>query len=146
MMSNLEVHIPAGFPLEKQLFLARYTDDQKGRIILNRASIRRGLGEGLSAVEMLNFLADHVQGGLQTNVPHLIEEVSEKAGHVLVGGEPVRIEANNHILLDELVHQKRFLPFIKERSGDKKVLLRRDTDLKKLMEELRKAGYTPRAM
>jgi hypothetical protein len=146
MMPNLEVHIPSGFPLEKQLFLARFTDDQKGRIILNRASIRRGLGEGLSASEMLSFLSDHVQGGLQSNVPHLIEEVSEKAGHVLVGGEPIRIEANNHILVDELVHQKRFLPFIKERSGDKKVLLRRDTDLKKLMEELRKAGYTPRAM
>ncbi len=146
MPPNLEIHIPLGFPIEKQLYLSRFTDDQKGRIILNRASIRRGLNENLSIREMQDFLSQHVQGGLPPNVPHLLEEVSEKAGHILIGGEPARLEVHNHNVLDEIMVQKQFLPFISERSSGRKVLLRHDADLRELMNELKRAGYTPRSV
>lgn len=143
---NMEILIPSSFPLEKQLFLARFTDDQKGRIILNRASIRRGLADGLTTREMMDFLVEHTQGYLPSNVEHLLVEVGEKASHIMVGGEPVRLEVHNQNLLDELLKKKQITPFIQERSGEKKVLIRRGVDLRKLMDELRKAGYTPRPL
>lgn len=143
---NLEILIPGNFPLEKQLFLARFTDDQKGRIILNRASIRRGLMDGLTVREMHDFLLEHTQGYLPPNVEHLLEEVGEKVGLILVGGEPIRLEVSSQAMLDELVVQKQFMPFIQERFGEKKALLRRGTDLRRLMEELKRAGYTPRPL
>jgi hypothetical protein len=128
------------------LYLSRFTDDQKGRILLNRASIRRGLAESLSVREMLEFLNQHVEGGLPPNAPHLLEEVGEKAGQVMIGGEPIRMEVHNHALLDELMVQKQFSSFIGERSSEKKALLRSGIDLNKLIDELRRAGYTPRTM
>ncbi len=146
ILPNLEVHIPPGFPLEKQLYLARFTDDQKGRIILNRASMRRGLFEGLSVREILDFLREHTGGEIPHNLPFLLEEVEEKLGNVLVGGDPKRIEVNHHALLDELLDKKQFLEFIQERSGERRALLRPGTDAKKLIEELRRAGYTPRTL
>jgi hypothetical protein len=75
-----------------------------------------------------------------------LEEVEEKLGNVLVGGDPKRIEVNHHALLDELLDKKQFTEFIQERSGERRALLRPGTDAKKLMEELRRAGYTPRTL
>lgn len=143
---NLEIVIPSNFLLEKQLYLARFTDDQKGRILLNRASVRRGLADGLSIKEMQDFLEEYSQASLLPNAIHLLEEVNEKAAHVLVGGEPVRLEVTNQGLLDELLLKEQFHPFIQERDSEKRAILRRGTDLKKLMEELRRAGYTPRTL
>ncbi len=146
MMPNLEIHIPDGFPIEKQLYLSRFTDDQKGRILLNRTSIRRGLADGLSVKEMQDFLKEHVQNDPPPNALHLLEEVGEKVGHVLIGGEPVRVEVQHHAVLDELMIQKRFLPYIGERSNQKQLFLKHDADLNKFVEELRKAGFTPRSI
>ncbi len=142
--SNLEITVPAGFPLEKQLYLARFTDDHKGRILITRAAIRRGLEDGLSAREMRQFLWEHNQGSIPGNLDHMIAEVVEKTGNIFVGGEPVSLEVSDHMLLDELLMQKRFLPFIQERAGARRAFLRSGTDLNKLMEELRSAGYSPR--
>ncbi|TKJ42580.1 hypothetical protein CEE37_02505 [candidate division LCP-89 bacterium B3_LCP] len=143
---NLEIIVPSNFPLEKQFYLARFTDDQKGRILLNRASIRRGLAEGLSIQEMQDFLNTNSKNPVPHNGVHLLEEVNEKAGHILIGGEPIRLEVNNHNLLDELLVNKQFNSVFKERDSEKRALLRRDVDLTKLVEELRRAGYTPRTM
>ncbi len=144
VQNNLEIVISAGFPLEKQLYVARFTDDHKGRVVLTRASIRRGLEDGLSAREMHDYLQDHNQGNLPVNVDHLIAEVVEKTGNIFVGGEPTCLEVSDQVLLDELLVQKRFLPFIQERADAKKAFLRRGADLEKLIEELRSAGYSPR--
>jgi len=147
VQSNMEIIIPADFPLEKQLHLARFTDDHKGRILITRASIRRGLENNLSVREMRDFLREHSQDGtVPPNIEHLMNEVVEKAGNIFVGGEPFRLEVSDQMLLDELLMQKRFLPFIQERADGKKALLRRGTDVEKLMEELRNAGYSPRPL
>jgi hypothetical protein len=96
---------------------------------------------------MGDFLRDHNPGGsIPSNVEHLMNEVVEKTGNIFIGGEPFRLEVSDKILLDELLVQKRFLPFIQERADAKKAILRRGVDLDKLMEELRTAGYSPRAM
>jgi hypothetical protein len=146
VQNNLEITVPAGFPLEKQLYLARFTDDHKGRIVVTRASIRRGLEYTLSAREMREFLADHAQNTLPGNLDHIIQEVVEKSGNIFVGGEPTRLEVSDQMLMDELLEQKRFMPFIQERADAKKAYLRRGADLEKLLEELRSAGYSPRVL
>lgn len=144
---NLEITVSGNFPLEKQLYLARFTDDHKGRILVTRASLRRGLENNLSIREMREFLATHNQGGgIPSNLDHLLTEVMEKAGNVFVGGEPFRLEVADQMLLDELLLQKRFLPFIQERADAKKAILRRGADVQKLIEELKSAGYTPRPL
>jgi hypothetical protein len=147
VQGNFEIIMPSNFPLEKQLYLARFTDDHKGRMLITRASLRRGLEESLSVQEMLDFLQTHNQAGdIPGNIEHLMHEVVEKTGNIFVGGEPFRLEVSDKMLLDELLLQKRFLPFIQERSDAKKAILRRGTDLEKLMEELKSAGYSPRTM
>jgi len=147
VQTNFEIVMPSNFPLEKQLYLARFTDDHKGRILITRASLRRGLEENLSVREMLDFLRTHDQGDeFPGNIEHLMHEVVEKTGNIFVGGEPFRLEVSDKMLLDELLLQKRFLPFIQERSEARKAILRHGTDLEKLMEELKSAGYSPRAM
>ena len=129
VQNNLEIIVPAGFPLEKQLYLARFTDDHKGRIVVTRASIRRGLEDSLSAREMREFLSDHCPSTLPANLDHIIQEVVEKTGNIFVGGEPGRLEVSDQVLLDELLVQKRFLPFVQERTDAKRALLRRGLGL-----------------
>lgn len=142
---NLEILIPVNFPLEKQLYLARFTDDIKGRILINRASIRRALFDGLSIREMQEFLEAHCPSPLSAHAIHLMEEVNEKVGHIVVGGEPICLEVNNQVLLDELLLKKQIQPYIQKRDTEKRALLRRGADIRKLIEELKRAGYSPRA-
>jgi hypothetical protein len=146
VQNNLEIIVPAGFPLEKQLYLARFTDDHKGRIVVTRASIRRGLEDNLSAREMREFIGSHCPTTLPGNLDHIIREVVDKTGNIFVGGEPFRMEVSDQVLLDELLEQKKFMPFIQERSDAKRAILRRGADLEKLIEELKNAGYSPREL
>jgi hypothetical protein len=143
---NLEVIVRGNFPLEKQLYLARFTDDQKGRVILNRASIRRGFEENLTIRHMLDFLQENLLNTVPPNGIHLLEEMQEKAGQIYVGGEPTRLEVHDQNLMEKILHQKQLQPYLGGRESEKKVLVRQGTDLVKLIEELRRAGYCPRQM
>lgn len=143
---SFEVLVSTGYLLEKQLYLARFTDDQKGRIVVTRGSIRRGLQEGLTVEDMKGFLQKESRGAVPSNVLNLIEEIGEKAASVFVGGEPVRLEVNDRALMDELLQRKPITSYVQERSDARRALLRRDANLKELMEELRRAGYSPQSL
>ncbi|MCX6639531.1 MAG: hypothetical protein NTW14_03495 [bacterium] len=146
MHPNMEIIVTESFPLDRQLYLARFTDDQKGRVVLNRAAIRRGLEENVSIKQMIDFLHENIQNNLPPNATHLLEEMSEKSGHVYVGGEPIRLEVSDQLLMDKILHQKHLIPYIAERESAKKALLHDGTDLPKFIEELRRAGYSPRQL
>ncbi|MFH1863277.1 MAG: helicase-associated domain-containing protein, partial [bacterium] len=146
VLPNLEVQIPTNFALRKQLYLARFTDDQKGRIVLTRGSLRRAFEGGMTVQEIFDFLNKNCRTMIPANVENIIYEVSEKAEQILIGGEPMHLEVAHQSLLDELLLQEQLSSFIQERSGEKKAILRRGADIDELIQELRKAGYSTRAL
>jgi len=144
VQANLEVFLPARFLPEHTLFLARFADYEKGRYRIGKQSLSRGLDSGLSLEHIQGFLVEHSSQSIPQNVNYLVEEVTNRHGHILVDPQLMVLKTENAQLMQELCLapglRKSWLGLFDEQL----MLLASSVRVQKLVEELRRLGYMPR--
>jgi hypothetical protein len=144
VQANLEVFLPARFLPEHTLFLARFADYEKGRYRICKQSLSRGLDSGLSLEHIQGFLVEHSSQAIPQNVNYLVEEVTNRHGHILVDPQMMILKTENAQLMQELCLapglRKSWLGLFDAQL----MLLAPSVRVQKLVEELRRLGYMPR--
>lgn len=144
VQANLEVFLPARFLPEHTLFLARFADYEKGRYRICKQSLSRGLDSGLSLEHIQGFLVEHSSQAIPQNVSYLVEEVTNRHGHILVDPQLMVLKTENAQLMQELCLapglRKSWLGLF----DSQLMLLAPSARVQKLVEELRRLGYMPR--
>ncbi len=144
VQANLEVFLPTRFLPEHTLYLARFADYEKGRYRVSKTSLSRGLDSGLSLEHIQGFLADHSSQAIPQNVSYLLEEVTNRHGHILVDPQLMVLKTETPLLMQELTLapglRKSWLGLL----DGQLMLLHPTARVQRLVEELRRLGYMPR--
>jgi len=111
-------------------------------VSLTRESIRRALDKGISGKEIVDFLGTHARTGIPQNVEYLINEVSEKHGHIHIGRAQMYVQVDSPLILKELQARRELKDYFVRTLGDTVAILSAP-DPDKLLKDLRKAGYLP---
>ncbi|MBI2863527.1 MAG: helicase-associated domain-containing protein [Chloroflexi bacterium] len=126
--------------------LSRFADlsrsDQARLYTLTKASVLRGIDDGLSAEGIVDFLNNHSQKEIPQNVAYSIADwVRQYAPLTFSTATVVEVEAEH--VLSELLAAPRFSSFFARRLSPTAAIVNPDVDLRKLANELRKRGYSP---
>ncbi len=111
-------------------------------VSITRESIRRALDRNVSGNEILTFLRSHARTGIPQNVEYLINEVSQKHGHIHIGRAQMYVQVDSPIVLKEIQARRELKPYFVRTLGDTVAILNA-SEPDKLLKELRKAGYFP---
>jgi hypothetical protein len=144
VQANLEVYLPARFLPERTLFLARFADYERGRYKLSAQSLSRGLDSGLDLEGIRGFLVENSSQPIPQNVNYLLEEVTNRHGHILVDPQLMVLKTENDQLMQELSLapglRKSWLALFQPQL----MLLSPAVRVQKLVDDLRRLGYMPR--
>jgi hypothetical protein len=144
VQSNYEIFIPEAFSLAYVLQLTRFTEYHNTTYKLTHNSISRGLDDGLSRSDIVDFLEEHTRQEIPQNVLFLIEETSGNHGHILVDADLFYLRTANDLLMRELEVQSRISQNFLIPVSNQIMLLKPDSRLEKMVGEMRKLGYMPR--
>jgi len=144
VQANLEVFLPARFDPAGAMFLARFADYERGRFRLSAQALSRGLDSGLEIGRIRGFLEGASSQPIPQNVAYLLEEVSNRHGHILIDPQLMVLKTEDAFLMKELslvpALRKSYLALLDERL----LLLSSQARVPRLVEELRRLGYLPR--
>lgn len=144
VQANLEIFLPVRFLPEKTLFLARFADYERGRYKISATSLSRGLDSGLDLDGIRGFLVENSSQAIPQNVNYLIEEVTNRHGHILVDPQLMVLKTEDERLMQELS----LLPGLRKSwlaiFQPQLMLLSPGTRVQKLVDDLRRVGYMPR--
>ena len=105
------------------------------------ATIRRGLDQGQSAREIMDFLAGLSRTPLPQPLTYLIEDVSRKHGALRVGVASVYLRCDDPQLISELQVDRRLLSLKLRQLAEGIVVSSAPADM--VLEKLRQSGYAP---
>lgn len=142
IQANLEILAPAAsFDVACELFsLAEPAGEGKFR--LTRDSVRGYLDRGRDAKGLIALLESRSRTPLPEVARRLVEEVSERYGHIRVGEAEAYLAVDDPHLLDEVLASRRLASLIERRLGPTVAIVRR-RNLDALVKALRVAGYFP---
>lgn len=147
VQANSEIFLPPYLDTETLFHLLLLTETPNkaasGNVVsLTRESIRRALDQSISGREMLEYLRSHARTGIPQNVEYLINEVSEKHGHIHIGRAQMYLQVDSPLVLKELQARRELKGYFIRTLGDTVAILNAP-EPDKLLKELRKAGYLP---
>ncbi len=147
VQANSEIFLPPYLETETLFHLLLIAEPPgkaaSGNVVsITRESIRRALDLGISGREMTEFLRNHARTGIPQNVEYLINEVSEKHGHIHIGRAQMYLQVDSSLVLKELQARRELKGYFVRTLGDTVAILNAP-EPDKLLKELRKAGYLP---
>jgi hypothetical protein len=147
LQANAEIFLPpyleAGTLFHVLLITEVPGKTVSGNIVsLTRESIRRALDQGISGKAIVEFLQTHARTGIPQNVAYLINEVSDKHGHIHIGRAQMYVQVDSPLVLKELQARRELKDYFVRTLGDRVAILNAP-EPDKLLKDLRKAGYLP---
>lgn len=144
---NYEVLIPREFDLKLRFQLERFaipvTIDRMITYRITDESIYWSLENGATKQEILSFLEEHSVAPVAQNLRYFISDVANRWGEIYFADLFLLLTRSSE-LATELKSSQRFSGLIRGEIGPTALIVER-SDHRRLMEELRSAGYMPRA-